>query len=106
MVLSSLFACPNCATARAARDLVFADRFWTNSWYALLPFVVIVLVSRSSVRRVDQELQMDKSIANRGIRIGPIVAAGLALGIGLGGFVDGIVLHQILQWHNMLSSVV
>lgn len=29
----------------------------------------------------------------------------LALGIGLGGFVDGIVLHQILQWHNMLSSV-
>lgn len=31
--------------------------------------------------------------------------AGLLLGIGLGGFVDGIVLHQILQWHNMLSAV-
>jgi uncharacterized membrane protein len=28
----------------------------------------------------------------------------LLLGIGLGGFVDGIVLHQLLQWHNMLSS--
>jgi uncharacterized membrane protein len=26
------------------------------------------------------------------------------LGVGLGGFLDGIVLHQILQWHNMLSS--
>jgi uncharacterized membrane protein len=25
-------------------------------------------------------------------------------GIGLGGFVDGIVLHQVLQWHHMLSS--
>jgi CheY-like chemotaxis protein len=25
------------------------------------------------------------------------------LGIGLGGFVDGIVLHQILQWHHMLT---
>lgn len=37
---------------------------------------------------------------------GPIVAAGILLGIGLGGFLDGIVLHQILQWHNMLSSVV
>ena len=35
---------------------------------------------------------------------GPLVGAGLLLGIGLGGFVDGIVLHQILQWHNMLSS--
>src|SRR5688500_6150700 len=31
-------------------------------------------------------------------------AAGILLGIGLGGFVDGIVLHQILQWHNMLSN--
>jgi uncharacterized membrane protein len=38
-------------------------------------------------------------------RLRPLVTAGLVLGIGLGGFVDGIVLHQILQWHNMLSSV-
>ena len=28
----------------------------------------------------------------------------LGLGLGLGGFFDGIVLHQILQWHHMLSS--
>lgn len=34
----------------------------------------------------------------------PLVAAGLLLGAGLGGFVDGIVLHQMLQWHNMLSA--
>ncbi len=25
------------------------------------------------------------------------------MGIGLGGFVDGILLHQILQWHGMVS---
>ncbi len=29
---------------------------------------------------------------------------GVLLGVGLGGFVDGIVLHQILQWHHMLTS--
>lgn len=29
---------------------------------------------------------------------------GILLGVGLGGFVDGILLHQILQWHHMLSS--
>ncbi len=28
----------------------------------------------------------------------------LLLGIGLGGFVDGIVLHQMLQWHHMLTD--
>jgi uncharacterized membrane protein len=26
------------------------------------------------------------------------------LGVGLGGFVDGIVLHQVLQWHHMLTA--
>jgi uncharacterized membrane protein len=26
-------------------------------------------------------------------------------GVGLGGFVDGIVLHQLLQWHHMVSDV-
>jgi uncharacterized membrane protein len=31
-------------------------------------------------------------------------APGILLGIGLGGFIDGIVLHQILQWHHMLTS--
>jgi uncharacterized membrane protein len=31
-------------------------------------------------------------------------AAGVLFGLGLGGFFDGIVLHQLLQWHHMLSS--
>lgn len=35
---------------------------------------------------------------------GSIQLPGIVLGVGLGGFVDGILLHQILQWHHMLSS--
>jgi uncharacterized membrane protein len=31
-------------------------------------------------------------------------ASGILFGLGLGGFFDGIVLHQLLQWHHMLSS--
>jgi uncharacterized membrane protein len=30
--------------------------------------------------------------------------SGLVLGVALGGFIDGIVLHQILQWHHLLTS--
>ncbi len=33
-----------------------------------------------------------------------IILPSIILGIGLGGFIDGILLHQILQWHHMLSS--
>lgn len=35
----------------------------------------------------------------------PLIVSGIFLGLGLGGFVDGILLHQILQWHHMLSNV-
>ena len=30
--------------------------------------------------------------------------AGIFLGLGLGGFFDGIILHQVLQWHHMFTS--
>lgn len=32
------------------------------------------------------------------------VSAGILFGLGLGGFFDGIVFHQVLQWHHMLTS--
>jgi uncharacterized membrane protein len=31
-------------------------------------------------------------------------APAFVLGLGLGGFIDGIVLHQILQWHHLLTD--
>jgi uncharacterized membrane protein len=46
--------------------------------------------------------------AAREQRVGKAVSRlrgpGILLGIGLGGFVDGILFHQILQWHHLLSS--
>ena len=42
---------------------------------------------------------MDRSVTRR-----PLISAGTLLGMGLGGFVDGIVFHQLLQLHNMLSA--
>lgn len=36
--------------------------------------------------------------------IRPLTTAGTLLGMGLGGFFDGILLHQLLQVHNMLSA--
>lgn len=45
--------------------------------------------------------------ANDNVRLqrpGPLVVAGLLLGAGLGGFLDAIVFHQLLQWHDMLSA--
>lgn len=34
----------------------------------------------------------------------PLIIAGVIMGIGLGGFFDGILFHQLLQIHSMLSA--
>lgn len=34
-----------------------------------------------------------------------LISAAIALGIGNAGFFDGIIFHQLLQWHHMFSSV-
>jgi uncharacterized membrane protein len=47
-------------------------------------------------RSPEQDTSFDADTGSR--------APGILLGIGLGGFVDGIVLHQLLQWHHMLTS--
>lgn len=36
----------------------------------------------------------------------PLITAGFVLGVGMGGFVDGILFHQILQIHHMLSNII
>jgi hypothetical protein len=46
--------CPDCPVGREAREMVFSDAFWTNAWYAFLPFVVVLLAVRWFVRRIDQ----------------------------------------------------
>jgi len=36
----------------------------------------------------------------------PLITAGFVLGVGMGAFVDGILCHQILQIHQMLSNII
>ena len=36
------------------------------------------------------------------MRVHPFTIGGAILGMGIGGFFDGIVLHQILQWHHLI----
>jgi uncharacterized membrane protein len=33
-----------------------------------------------------------------------LALAGLLVGIGIGGLIDGVFLHQVLQWHHMLTA--
>lgn len=47
-----------------------------------------------------------KAHVNRSLRNSKssLLAASIVIGVGMGGFVDGIVFHQLLQWHEMISA--
>jgi uncharacterized membrane protein len=47
----------------------------------------------------------DSPTAIADVSVKSLKLPGIILGVGLGGFLDGIVLHQLLQWHHMLTSV-
>ena len=34
-----------------------------------------------------------------------LITAGILLGLGQAGFFDGIVFHQLLQWHHMFTNI-
>ncbi|WP_131728671.1 DUF2243 domain-containing protein, partial [Achromobacter xylosoxidans] len=46
------------------------------------------------------DLPISEQASGRSVR-----RAGGLLGFAMGGFFDGILLHQILQWHHLLSAI-
>lgn len=91
-------ACPVCDTesGREVRAGIFNNSFWTTAFLVILPFPALALATGMATRGA-----RDRSAAGATT---PLVTAGTLLGIGLGGFVDGILFHQILQLHSMLSA--
>ena len=70
------------------------------SLVAVLSTVVWATASRLSGGK---DTMADISQGSRGTRC--LLLAGSVLGMALGGFFDGILLHQVLQWHHFLSLV-
>jgi uncharacterized membrane protein len=85
-------ACPNCATSLEVRAQIAASAPGATLAILTLAFVVVVVLIVLSTRLVR--------------RSRPLFGGALLLGAGLGAFIDGILLHQVLQWHAMLSSVI
>ena len=47
----------------------------------------------------------NKTDINQQNQLGKLLASAILFGMGAAAFFDGIVLHQILQWHHMVSSI-
>jgi uncharacterized membrane protein len=103
-----IYILPGCISCnKQIQDAIFNSTFYPNLLVMLSAFIVlgiifaILALINARARRRLQQTNGSASIS----RV-PLNTAGMVLGIGLGGFADGIVLHQILQWHEMLSAKV
>ena len=98
------FACINCN--KDINQAIFSSTFYPTLFIILLPFfalgAVVAVISAISLRN-----HKAKTIANPSKKFlspVPLTAAATVLGIGIGGFIVGIIFHQILQWHEMISN--
>jgi uncharacterized membrane protein len=97
-------ACPFCNPQ--IREAIYDERFLPNLAIMLSAFFVlggiVALLSVIAGRR--HKANILKTSATQPLNPVPLLTTAIILGIGIGGFIDGIVLHQILQWHEMLSA--
>lgn len=101
---ASAFACPFCNKKIA--DGIYNSQFYPNLFTMLSAFlvlaVIVVILTAMTVKRHRTKIA---AISNKQVLSPvPLTTASMVLGIGMGGFIDGIVLHQILQVHEMLSN--
>lgn len=103
-ISTSSSACPFCNKEIA--NGIYNSQFYPNLITMLSAFIVLAVIvailSAISARRykAGQAANPNSTLLSPV----PLTTAAMVIGIGLGGFIDGILLHQILQWHEMLSA--
>jgi uncharacterized membrane protein len=98
------FACITCN--KQIQEGIWNSQFYPNLITMLSAFIVLAIIV-ALLSNITAKKHKARFAANPGLKIispVPLTTASIVLGIGLGGFIDGIVLHQILQWHEMLSN--
>jgi uncharacterized membrane protein len=101
---ASGFACPLCN--KEIKDQIYDSQFYPNLLIMLSAFIVlsiIVAIMAAITSKIHKRWQTTNPHAQVLSPV-PLTTASVVLGIGFGGFVDGIVFHQILQVHEMLSN--
>ena len=90
--MMSTMTCISCNNA--VQKGIYNSTFYPNLLAMLSAFIVLAIIIGALARMS----------AIRSRQTVPLFSAALVLGIGIGGFIDGIVLHQLLQWHEMLTN--
>ena len=95
--VNDTLACVSCN--KPLQELLFNEQFFPLLFKIIMPFPLIgILFLAINYKRFIAESSIIK-------RAKTLIFAGFFLGVGMTGFLDGIFLHQILQWHQMISNI-
>jgi uncharacterized membrane protein len=98
----SLLACTTCNSGLQEQIKTTLNYHNLSSVFITVLFIVLIILAISKIVTVQHTRRSNGQISI--LSPAPVLTSGMILGIGLGGFIDGIFLHQILQWHEMLSN--
>lgn len=101
-----VFSCITCN--KQIQEGIWNSTFYPNLITVLSAFIVlaVIVAALSAVSAKRFRTNTPSSTGIYRLTPVPLTTASIILGIGLGGFIDGIVLHQTFQWHEMLSNKV
>jgi uncharacterized membrane protein len=86
---------------------IYNSSFFPNLLKMLSAFFVLtgIVISLTYYSNKKCKLALNTYSSSDMLSPVPLTTASMVLGIGLGGFFDGIVFHQIFQWHAMISNI-
>ena len=96
-----------CVTCnRQLQEKIYDSTFYPNLFTMLSAFIIlaIIVMLLTYLSNKKHAKLLNANISSDILNPVPLTTAAMVLGIGIGGFIDGIVFHQILQWHEMISS--
>lgn len=98
------YCCVSCN--KEVHDGIFNPDFYANIFQIFSAFIVIGIVVLVLAKVATRQYNARLSVRPEAQELAsvPLMAAATVSGIGLGGFIDGIALHQVLQWHEMVSN--
>lgn len=104
---SFYFTIPACISCnKEIQEELYGSEFLPNLFIIIIGFIILTLIVLAfayfSAKKYDRHsiLFPDNEILNPV----PLSTAGVVMGLGIGGFIDGILFHQILQLHGMVSN--
>lgn len=100
--LQPVQACITCD--KRISEGIFDSAFGARALYMLLPFGLLAGIVAVLAAVGTRKHKHNLSNNSKALSPVPLTAVATIIGIGIGGFIDGIVLHQLLQWHEMISA--